>query len=176
MSPNLVFQQVISHHKSRVSPSMSISTLEASMVDSQSMVNGCQWYINTFFHTLKWICTTNIISPQYTAMQHRKWAWTASHPTQRPVQLPSTVPTLPTSSVWGFSDSSVFPSLVRSFSSWMAKDLIWSRCNVEKRKVGAGRRESQSANWWWWWRLLWLRSYSILFPCKNRSVIAFLRM
>ena len=46
---DLLFQQVISHNKSKLSPSMSISTLEASMVDSQSMVNGCQWYINTFF-------------------------------------------------------------------------------------------------------------------------------
>ena len=140
MSPNLVFQQVISHHKSRVSPSMSISILEASMADSQPMGNGCQWYIYTFFHTLKWICTTNIVSRQFTPLQQQnKWAWTASHPTQRPVQLPSTVPTLPTSSVWGvwgFSGSFGFPSSVGSFSSWMAKDLIWSRCRVNKRKVG----------------------------------------
>ena len=36
----MVFQQMISHHKSRLSPSMSISTFEASMDGSQSMVNG----------------------------------------------------------------------------------------------------------------------------------------
>ena len=80
MSPNLVFQQVISHHKSRLSPSMSISTLETSMVDSQSMVSGKT--VNTFFHTLKWICTTNISFRQFTPLQQQnKWAWTASHPT-----------------------------------------------------------------------------------------------
>ena len=44
MSPNLVFQQVISHHKSKLSPSLSISTLETSMVDSQSMVNGIYFF------------------------------------------------------------------------------------------------------------------------------------
>ena len=133
-----------------------------------------QWSIHFFIHWngIKWICTTNILSPQFTAIQHNKWAvlkrsfisqgrkelltpplthhlrghsaslrveipvfclraslrwlthlralltrtvlwpppfllhkggfiawlkwaWTASCPTQLPVQLPSTVPTLP---------------------------------------------------------------------------------
>ena len=49
MNPNLVFQQVISHHKSRLSPSMSISTLKASTADSQPMGNGCQWYMQYLF-------------------------------------------------------------------------------------------------------------------------------
>ena len=91
-----------------------------------------QWSIQFLIHwnEIKWICTMNILSPQFTATQHKKWAWTASHPTQRPLQLPSTVSTLPTSSVGaGFSGSSVFPSLVSS-------SRIWSRCRVNKRKVG----------------------------------------
>ena len=125
-----------------------------------------QWsMVNTFFHTLKWICTTNILFRQFTPLQQQnKWAWTASHPTQRPVQLPSTVPTLPTSSVWGglggFSGSFGFPSSVGSFSSWMAKDLIWSRCRVnmsQQKESGrsnwaAGGRKSQCSASAWGWR------------------------
>ena len=144
---------------------------------------------------MRWICTINILSrlsPQFTAMQHKKWAWTASHPTQRPVQLPSTVPTLPTSSVWGglggFSGSFGFPSSVRSFSSWMAKDLIWSRCRVnmsQQKESGrsnwaaGGRKSRCSANaWWWWWRFLWLRYYSntIFSLVRITFVVGFLRI
>ena len=79
-----------------------------------------------------------------------------------PVKLPSTFPTLPASSVWGFSGSSVFPSLVSSASAWMAEDLIWSRW------AAGGRKSQCSANaWWWWWRCLWLRYYSVFFPLSN---------
>ena len=89
MSPNLVLQQLISDQNSTLPPNMPISIFEASMVN-------CQWsMVNTFVSYIKWICTTNILSPQFTAMQHHKWAWTASHPTQRPAKPPSTVPTLP---------------------------------------------------------------------------------
>ena len=101
------------------------------------------------------------------------------------LKLPSTFPTLPASSVWGFSGSSVFPSLVSSASAWMAEDLIWSRCRVKTKESGrsnwaAGGRKSQcSANaWWWWWRCLWLRYYSNsnLFPRQNHSCSRFLRI
>ena len=93
-----------------------------------------QWsMVNTIFDTLKWnqmdLYNEHLIPTIYSHAA-QKWAWTASHPTQRTVQLPSTVSTLPTSSVGaGFSGSSVFPSLVSSSG-------IWSRCRVEKRKVG----------------------------------------
>ena len=138
---------------------MSISTFEPSMVDSQSMINGQFWYIE-----MEWNGSVQSTSPQFTAMQHKKWAWTASHPTQRPFKLPSTFPTLPASSVWGFSGSSDFPSLVSSASYGMVADLIWSRW------AAGGRKSQCSANaWWWWWRFLWLRYYSDsnLFPRQN---------
>ena len=131
-------------------------TKQASTVASQSMVNG-----KYVFHTLE------------SAMQHNKWAWTASNPTQRPVKLPFTVPTLPTS----LSVSSVFTSSVVLSLSGMAPDLIWSRCRVEKKKVGwaTGRQVGEKVNTQpmledggeGWWRFLRLRYYSILFPCKN---------
>ena len=137
-----------------------------------------QWSI---LFSIKWICTTNILSPQFTAMQHHKWAWTACHPTQRPVKPPSTVPTLPTS----VSVSSGFPLPVDS-SSGMVEGLSWSRCRVEKRKVdwATGPQVGEKVNIHpmledggeGWWRFLRLRYYSILFPCKNRFVIAFLGM
>ena len=106
-----------------------------------------QWSI-LFFPYIKWICTINIISPQFTAMQHNKWACTASNPTQRPVKPPSTVPTLPTS----VSVSSVFTSSVVLSLSGMAPRLIWSRCRVGKKESGlsnwsaGGRKCQHSAN------------------------------
>ena len=173
MSPNLVSQQLISDQNSTLPPNMPISTFEASMVN-------CQWsMVNTFVSYIKWICTTNILSPQFTAMQHHKWAWTASNPTQRPVKLPFTVPTLPTS----LSVSSVFTSSVGLSLSGMAPGLIWHRCRVEKRKVGwaTGPQVGEKVNIQPMLEdggegFLWLRYYSILFPCKNRLVIAFLRI
>ena len=140
--------------------------------------------VKTFFHTLN-VSVQPISYPhkfnKFTAMQHHKWAWTASNPTQRPVKLPFTVPTLPTS----LSVSSVFTSSVGLSLSGMAEGLSWSRCRVEKRKVGwaTGPQVGEKVNIQpmledggeGWWRFLRLRYYSILFPCKNRFPLEYTR-
>ena len=175
MSPNLVSQQLISDRNSTLQSNMPISTFEASMVN-------CQWsMVNTFFHTLNGSVQPISYPHKFTAMQHHKWAWTASNPTQRPVKLPFTVPTLPTS----LSVSSVFTSSVGLSLSGMAPGLIWSRCRVEKRKVGwaTGPQVGEKVNIQpmledggeEWWRFLRLRYYSILFSCKNRFPLEYTR-
>ena len=61
-----------------------------SMVDSQSMINGQYnfWYIE--MESNGSVQSTSY-PQQFTAMQHKKWVWTASHPTQRQLKLPSTI-------------------------------------------------------------------------------------
>ena len=123
MSPNLVFQQGISHHKNTLPPSMSLSTFEPSMVDSQSIING-QY---KFFHTLKWnqmdLYNQYLIPTIYshTAQQ----VGLNSFPPNSPVKLPSTVPTLPL-------HSEGHP-LVRPFSH-----LLWACCRPEWWRTWSG--------------------------------------
>ena len=99
-----------------------------------SMVNNVNTYFS--FNGMKWIRTINILSPQFAAIQHNKWAWTASHPTQLPVQLPSTVPTPPL-----YSEEHS-PFHLYSHCRW-ARRLEWRRTwsgvgaeSQKKRKVG----------------------------------------
>ena len=101
------------------------------------------------------------LSPQFT--------WTASYPTQRPVKLPSTVPTLPFHSE---EHPLVRPVFYFRCSCRLA---TWSGVGAESTKgkwaeqLGRRWRKSRcSANaWWWWWRLFLLRFYSILFLQKS---------
>ena len=98
-----------------------------------SMVNNVYTYFS--FNGMKWIRTINILSPQFTAIQHNKWAWTASHPTQLPVQLPSTVPTPPL-------HSEEHP-LLRPLSHFW-----WDRCRPEWRRSWSGvGAESKKGKW-----------------------------
>ena len=173
MSPNLVFQQGISHHENTLRPSMSISTFGT--LHGWFAINH-QWSIHFFIHRNgnTWICTTNILSSQFTAIQqHNKWV------EQLPTQLPSETAfhrSNPTTSLWGASSgSSVFTSSVGLLSPWVVADLIWSRWKVEKKESGrsdwaaGGRKSQHSANAWRWrWEFLWLRYYSLFsFPLRE---------
>ena len=116
MSPNLVLQQLISDRNSTP-----ISTFEASMVASQSMINDLSFFIH--WNGMKWICTTKIIPAIYlnSFLPNSTPSETAFHRSN------------PTISLWGASSgSSGF-----LFSEFLSSgDLIWSRCRVNKRKVG----------------------------------------
>ena len=137
-----------------------------------------QWsMVNTIFDTLKW--------NQMDLYNQHPIPTVYSHAAQKvglnsfPVKLPSTFPTLPTSSLWGFSGSSDLPSLVSSASYGMVADLIWSRCRVKTKESGrsnwaAGGRKSQcSANGE---GFCGCDTILFFFPCQNRFVIAFLWM
>ena len=132
MSPNLVFQQGISHHKNTLPPSMSLSTFEPSMVDSQSIIND-QYKL---FHTLKWnqmdLYNQYLIPTIYshTAQQ----VGLNSFPPNSPVKLPSTVPTLPL-------HSEGHP-LVRRFSHFR-----WACCRPEWRSQCRRKKESGRSDW-----------------------------
>ena len=116
---------------------MSISTLEASMVDSQSMVNGCQWYINPFF--IHWNGSVQPISyPDNLHPRSSKTSWLEQLPTQLSANsncLPHFQPYQPLQSE---------DSLVPPFSHlWWARrrpewQRTWSGVGAEskQRKVG----------------------------------------
>ena len=78
MSPNFVFQQLISDKNSTVPPNMPIYPLR--LIQNQ-------WSMaDTSIHfCIHWngLYNQNLI-PQFTAMQHHKWAWTASQWNCRP--------------------------------------------------------------------------------------------
>ena len=169
-----MFQQGISHHENTLRPSMSISTFGT--LHGWFAINH-QWSIHFFIHRNgnTWICTTNILSSQFTAIQqHNKWV------EQLPTQLPNETAfhrSNPTTSLWGASSgSSVFTSSVGLLSAWMAADLISSRRRGKKESgrsdwAAGGRKSQGSANAWRFcgWDTI---VYSV-FPCKNRLVIAF---
>ena len=176
MSPNLVLQQLISDQNSTLPPNMPISTCEASMVN-------CQWsMVNTFFNTLyKWICTTNILSPQFTAMQ--QVALNSFPPNSAPSET-----AFHRSNPANLLRSSLCISIIRiPFAGGL---VVWNGGGIVLESVQSRKKESGLSNWaaggrksqhsanasGWWWRFLRLRYCSILFPCKNRFVIAFLGM
>ena len=86
---------------------------------------------------------------------------------------------------WGAASVSVssgFPVPVGSSSGM--EGLSWSRCRVEKRKVGwatvpqVGEKVNihpMLEDGEGWWRFLRLRYYSTLFPCKNSFPLEYTR-
>ena len=184
MSPNLVFQQVISHHKSRLSPSMSISTLEASTADSQPMGNGCQWYIYiyTFFHTLKWIRMYNqyLIPTIYTLAAAKQVGLNCFPPNSTPECncLPPFQPYQPLQSEE--SEDSLVPSVshlwYRRLESGVGAESTkgkWAEQlghRWEKKANAQPVLEAGGEGFCGWDTILFF------FPCINRFVIAFLRM
>ena len=163
MCPNLVFQQGISHHKNTLRPSMSISTFGT--LHGSFAINH-QWSIHFFIHRngMKRICTTNILSPQFTAIQHNKWAWTASHPTPQWNCLPPFQPyhfTL--RGILWFVRFHIFCGLVVALSGGgLDLESVESR---KKRKWAKrlGRRWEKKSRLSECLTILWLRYYSLFF-------------
>ena len=161
MSPNLVLQQLISHHKSTLPPNMPISTFEATMVN-------CQWsMVNIFFIHSMDLYNQYLIPTIY--IHAAQQVGLNSFP---PNSAPSETAFHRSNPSWGAASVSVssgFPLSVGMLSARMAEGLIWSRGRVEKRKVGwatgpqVGEKSQCSVNvWGWWWRVLWLRHFSSL--------------
>ena len=169
MSPNLVFQQVISHHKSRLSPSMSISTLEASTADSQSMVNG-----KYFFSYIEMdLCNQYLIPTIYALAAAKQVGLNAQCNCLPPFQ-----PYQPLQSEE--SEDSLVPSVshlrwARFLPEWRR---TWSGVGAESTKgkwaeqLGRrwGKSQCSASAWGWWWRffVVEILFYSILFLQKKR--------